>query len=189
MKALILRGKHAGKVVSISQWCNDWFSIDSNDVELATKPFSPASLAFRKQDMELIKAHKNNGTLFEEFEVVPLKKPYAAPLAKYALTFRKPKPVKREYLTPEQAWECVDKSAKTEVHVFHNPAFGLLGFDVSIDRIKVALGQAKSIEIGGEACLKMGHGIVVIPKGAKFQSDIWFIKHDEKALKKYTKRI
>jgi len=59
MRALVLRGKRKGKVVEISQWCNDWFTVmDSADI------YSPTSLAFSKEDMKTIKEHKNNGMLF-----------------------------------------------------------------------------------------------------------------------------
>lgn len=185
MKALILKGQFAGKEAEISQWCNDWFTLQ----EYTHQPLSPSSLAFTSRGMKIIREHKNNGVLFEEFEVVGAPKPIHK---QYRYTFRKkqPKEEPREYLTPTQAWECTDKSDKETVHVFHNPNGAMLiGFDVSVDRIKVAFGQAKSIEIGGEQCLGMGHGIVVTPKGAKFHGDIWFIKHDESALKKYTKRV
>lgn len=66
IQALILRGKNKGKVVKVSQWCNDWFTImDSGDI------YSPTSLAFVRKDMKRIKEHNNNGMLFrwyhEEF--------------------------------------------------------------------------------------------------------------------------
>ncbi len=64
MKAIVLRGKNKGKVVEISQWCNDWFSVE-DDVSI----YSPGELAFTEQGMDEILKHKNNGTLFAEFEV------------------------------------------------------------------------------------------------------------------------
>lgn len=68
MRALVLRGKHKGKTYVVSQWCNDWFMLDAEDMEIARSPFSPSSLAFTMNDMLEIAAHKNNGTLFEEYE-------------------------------------------------------------------------------------------------------------------------
>lgn len=78
MKALILKGKYAGKEVEVSQWCNDWFTLDprknedltdDQQLEILRKPFSPSSLAFSISDFFTIKKHKNNGTLFGEFVV------------------------------------------------------------------------------------------------------------------------
>ncbi len=64
MRAMILRGKKRGQTVEISQWCNDWFSVD-DDVQI----YSPGALAFTAEGMDEIRKHKNNGTLFGEFEV------------------------------------------------------------------------------------------------------------------------
>lgn len=69
MKALILRGKHKGKVVKISQYCNNWFSIDSDDVALATKPMSPLSLLFTFEGQREIRRHPNTGVMFQLFEI------------------------------------------------------------------------------------------------------------------------
>lgn len=71
MKAIIKRGKYKGKVVDISQWCNDWFTIDTDIIELAVKPFSPTSLLFTHEGFNQIRDHKNNGFLFSWYEPYP----------------------------------------------------------------------------------------------------------------------
>jgi len=67
MKAVIARGKDKGKVVSVSQWCNDWFSVT---VEGRPKIVSPNTLIFSDDGMHEILHHKNNGNLLFLFEPV-----------------------------------------------------------------------------------------------------------------------
>jgi hypothetical protein len=64
MKALVRIGKDKGKIVEISQWCNDWFSAT---VEDKAKIFSPSALVFTHEGMKEILAHKNNGMLIGYF--------------------------------------------------------------------------------------------------------------------------
>lgn len=179
MKALVLRGKQKGKEFEVSQWCNNWFTLNSDLIEVATKPFNPSSLAFTAEGIETVKNHHNNGVLFEEYEVVPskAKKPYG-------FTFRKIKYPPRNFLTPEQAKDLLPEGK--EIHVYHNPNGSMLvGFDVSRKRVLKAIDSAETIEVGGQACMNMKHGIVVIPKDAKLHSEIWFVNHDEEKMKKY----
>lgn len=68
MRALILKGRGMGREVEVSQWCNDWFTLEGY-----VQPFSPTSLAFTPLGMKEIKEHKNNGMLFVEFEWVLIK--------------------------------------------------------------------------------------------------------------------
>lgn len=176
MKALVIRGKDIGKEVEISQWCNDWFSIMNSN-----KIFSPTSLAFTFQDFQFIKNHNNNGVLFKEFEPRELKGKFGA----FEMTFAKRKVEKRRFLTHEEALALINRKPRQDCHVFHNPAGMLIGFDISMARIKQALKKAKTIELGGKECMGMGHGIVIIPADAKYQRDIWFVQHDEELIKKY----
>jgi hypothetical protein len=67
MKALIRNGKHKNEVVEISQWCNDWFSINTG-TKRDCRPLSPTMLAFTFKDLKEILTHKNNGTLLLEFK-------------------------------------------------------------------------------------------------------------------------
>lgn len=77
MRAVITRGKYKGFVCEVSQWCNDWFTLDPRDnpelseeakMEIMRKPFSPSSLAFTYAGLQEIRSHKNNGMLFAWFE-------------------------------------------------------------------------------------------------------------------------
>lgn len=81
MRAVITRGKYKGYVCEVSQWCNDWFTLDPRDnkklsdeqrMDIMRKPFSLSSLAFTYADIREIKEHKNNGMLFAWFQVTML---------------------------------------------------------------------------------------------------------------------
>jgi len=93
MEAVIRRGKYKGRQVKISQWCNDWFTIDARECEgltdeekirLTIKPFSPSSLAFTTLGMGEIIKHKNNGMLFYQFEFTNIKG-----FGKYFISFKR----------------------------------------------------------------------------------------------------
>lgn len=77
MKALILKGKHKGKIVEVSQWCNDWFTLsptvydgctvqEANDI--CRKPMSPSSIALTFKGIAEVIEHDNNGFLFKLFK-------------------------------------------------------------------------------------------------------------------------
>lgn len=85
MNAYITKGKFAGKICEVSQWCNNWFTLNSENPEIACKPFSPSSLAFTPTDIEKIIRHKNNGTLFMEYEIKETK----PVMREFIFTFRK----------------------------------------------------------------------------------------------------
>lgn len=96
MKALILRGKYKGTVCEVSQWCNDWFTLDPRNnrelkgfqrIEIMRKPFSPAALAFTWEDFNTIKTHKDNGILFGIFE----ERKYDGKFGAYEVGFKKRK--------------------------------------------------------------------------------------------------
>ncbi len=96
MKALILKGKYTGKEVEVSQWCNDWFTLDpeknedlteNQKLEIMRKPFSPSSLAFTYHDFLTIRQHTNNGMLFVWFE----QKECFGVFGSYEMTFKKRK--------------------------------------------------------------------------------------------------
>lgn len=73
MKAIITRGKHKGEAYEVSQWCNDWFTLDSGNWEIDRQPFNPSSLQFNYVGAKSISDHKNNGILFALYELVPKK--------------------------------------------------------------------------------------------------------------------
>ncbi len=83
MKAVITRGKNKGLEVKISQWCNDWFTVNTGTI-LDCRPLSPSSLAFTEEGAEEISNNDNNGTLFEEFKIVPI-----SGFGKYIFSFRR----------------------------------------------------------------------------------------------------
>ncbi len=53
--------------VKISQWCNDWFSIEVKGIP---KIVSPSSLMFEYATFQEILKHNNNGFLLKMFEPV-----------------------------------------------------------------------------------------------------------------------
>ena len=60
--AIVLRGKHKGKKVTLKQWCNDWFITD----EFPTKPFLASSLWLTKTEFIAVSA-SNSGIMFKAF--------------------------------------------------------------------------------------------------------------------------
>ena len=70
MKAILLTSNHAGKMVDIQQWCNDWFSIDG---DFGSKIVSPSSLLFTGDTAKIIIDHKNNGMLFNWYRIIVVK--------------------------------------------------------------------------------------------------------------------
>lgn len=64
MKAYI---KHVNTVARVTQWCNDWFSLEHENKYISKKIYWPSDLYFRPKDMKKIINHKNNGLLFSLF--------------------------------------------------------------------------------------------------------------------------
>ena len=64
MKVIILRGKRKGEIAEVSQWCNDWFTLEDE-----SKVYSPSALLFDAEGMKEIKSHNNNGILFGLYEI------------------------------------------------------------------------------------------------------------------------
>lgn len=84
------------------------------------------------------------------------------------------------HLSIEEALYCIGD--KEYIHTFINAPFGLIGADWGKDEVIEHLQNAEDIQIGGEVCRAMNHGIVVFPKRAKKQSDLYFIECDDKKL-------
>ena len=78
----------------------------------------------------------------------------------------------RIFLTPQQARDCLIVKDK-QVHNFIPMGFGLCGADWHIFDVEQCLDEATSIEIGGDNCRKLGHGIVAI-KG----DNVYFFEAD-----------
>lgn len=79
MKAIIIKGKNKGKLVEISQWANDWFSLEDGRI------LSPTMLGFTAKDFRIIREGKNNGIIFALYAVVSTKPEFGV----YAFTFKK----------------------------------------------------------------------------------------------------
>ena len=88
------------------------------------------------------------------------------------------------YLTAEQAEQCLDIRDGL-VHCFVDAHPVLLGTEWPIEDVRKALNDAEHIELGGELCRGMGHGIVVFSKNCKYQSDLHFFAHVEDELARY----
>ena len=84
LKAMVVRGHLRTKVVKVSQFCNDWFMLDTGNPKLDCKPVSPSSLAFTPLGMSII-IKNNPGIMFKLYKMD------VAPLwcKEYSLTFIK----------------------------------------------------------------------------------------------------
>lgn len=51
------------------------------------------------------------------------------------------------------------------IHVFLNPGGMLIGADWSRESIHKLIADAESLEVGGDQCIQMGHGLVAKHKG------------------------
>lgn len=89
----------------------------------------------------------------------------------------------RLFLTLEQAIDVLPE--KEQIHCFMNGSFGLVGADWDKGKVKETLSNSDSIEIGGEQCKALGHALVCVPKGAKYQSDIYFFESDKEKVEYY----
>jgi hypothetical protein len=69
----------------------------------------------------------------------------------------------RVFITPEQAANCLNEGA--EIHTFVNPSGMLIGADWRREIVIKTFAEADKIEIGGDQCRKMKHGLVVHRKG------------------------
>ena len=61
--ATILRGKRRGEEAKIIQWCNDWIMIEPATI------VSPTSLRLDAKEVMDVRNHKNNGIMFNLFEL------------------------------------------------------------------------------------------------------------------------
>lgn len=85
----------------------------------------------------------------------------------------------KKFLTKQQALDCLIIK-EGQVHNFVPASFGMIGADWSIEDVKKCFEEAKSIEIGGEQCRKMEHGIAVIT-----DDNVYFFEADNEKLNKY----
>lgn len=90
----------------------------------------------------------------------------------------------RIFITPEEALKCLCVK-DNQVHCILNPVLNIMvGADWPIEDVKETLWKSKTIEIGGEQCLSLGHGIVATERKTPH-----FFEHDEEKIKKYLRGI
>lgn len=85
----------------------------------------------------------------------------------------------RIFLTKEQALECLVIQDGL-VHNFRPFPMGLVGADWEIESVEKLLEEAEEIEIGGENCRSMNHGLAVLKN-----KQVYFFEADNKKLAKY----
>ena len=67
------------------------------------------------------------------------------------------------------------------VHTFVTGGF-LVGADWSRDDVIEKINEAEKVELSGPFARGMGHGMVIFPPNAKYQSDLLFVETDMKKL-------
>lgn len=94
----------------------------------------------------------------------------------------------RIYLTVEQVQDLWEENGDGTVHIQKNPQPGMfMGFDRDIESLITEMKEADAIEIGGENCMAMGHGILLFPKGAKYHHELVFIQHNKEKMALFLK--
>ncbi len=91
---------------------------------------------------------------------------------------------KKIILKPEEAKKLLALN-NGMVHTFLNASFGLVGADHSKESIYKDIDNAERLEITGEQAQAMGHGLAILPKGAKYQKDILFVETKKELIEKY----
>lgn len=90
------------------------------------------------------------------------------------------------HLTAKDVKKLWNKNSDGTVHIFKNPnASMMMGFDRDAKSLSKELEEADDIQIGGDGCMGMGHGIVLFPKGSKYHSELTFIEHNKEKMKKF----
>lgn len=85
-------------------------------------------------------------------------------------------------LTPAQAKSLLAR--RKEIHTFRSGPGMLIGADWRKDSIIDAIDKAKIVEVGGEQCKRMGHGLVVWTG-----NDPLFVEVDSAKLEKLEAKI
>jgi hypothetical protein len=81
--------------------------------------------------------------------------------------------VERVTLSPEQAIAMLPEG--DEVHTFRNSAGMLIGAHHGRAELEQEIRDAERRELAGDLATRMGHGLVLLAKGAKYQSDLLFV--------------
>lgn len=83
-------------------------------------------------------------------------------------------------LTREQAETALISNQDGSVHTFVQSGYALIGADRSKDSINEMLASAELLQIGGENCRAMEHGVVIDCGNSRF-----FLHADNDKLKEY----
>ena len=181
--ATILRGKRKGEKVTIAQWCNDWVTVnESPDV------FKVTALQYTLK--EFMKITENPcGVLAQEFEANFDRLRFKRRKVQYVTASDDEQGVSEKVISikKKDVYDLMQPQDDGSVHVFTKPGFGLVGMDWSKESIKELIEDSEDIQVGGDACRNMSHGIVVYPKGTKLQSELRFIEHNEEKLAEFEK--
>lgn len=89
----------------------------------------------------------------------------------------------RRILTVEEAISLLPDGES--VHTFINGGFGLMGADWNREEIIDRIRGAERREITGPMARGMGHGLVLYPTNAKYQSDLLFVETDKARLDEF----
>ena len=82
--------------------------------------------------------------------------------------------MERQFITPEQALSILNEGE--EIHTFRNPNGMLLGADWDRQNVIDEINKEGAVlEIGGETCRKMNHGLVI--------NQSLFVEADEEKIK------
>lgn len=80
----------------------------------------------------------------------------------------------RKFVTVEQGMSALPDG--DIIHAFYNPGGALIGADWSRDDVQRAMERAEHIELAGESAKALGHGVAIIPRNAKYLSDVLFVE-------------
>ena len=89
----------------------------------------------------------------------------------------------RKELTKEEAIGLLPDGEL--VHTFINGGFGLVGADWTREDIIDKINTAGRTELTGPMARGTGHGLVIFPPNAKYQSDLLFVETDMEKLEKF----
>ena len=95
----------------------------------------------------------------------------------------------KKYITMKQALLVINFHCSDNCHTFIVSGGGLLGADCSKSELIEACENAEAIEIAGERAKTMSHGVAVVPKGAKYMSDVVFVETDIQKLEELERSL
>ena len=60
--------RETGNPFKVSQFCNDWFTVESDNIRIARRPFSVRDVLITKEDLDWLRKRDDTGIMFEVFE-------------------------------------------------------------------------------------------------------------------------